>query len=296
MTKFRLTKSQLLSIKKAAKEKRKVTLTLGINQIDPNGIELPIDKALLSDGKKHRVSFDPKSGGILPFLPLILTAIGAAGGLAGGVSSAVKNAYEIKKNKEVEASALARQAVDGLYKEELLRRKAAREAAGSGLYLKSHGRGLHLKTGGMVKINKTNLKKAANALVDMTPIGKLPISGMIKDVIGSAADHFSNSFPHVISGEGLRRRRKAAVPRVKKAVVPRVKKVGVRRSKKGGFLDMLPMVAAIAAAKKTIDKAKKGSGMTHRRKRGGMVPIMPLIMGGLKALTDSSGRGLKKRR
>jgi hypothetical protein len=188
MTKFRLTKSQISSLKKAAKEKRKVTLTLSMQQIDPNGIEIQVDKELLKDGKRHRVSFSPpvmKEGGILPLIPLIIGAIAAAAGTAGGVSTIVKN---VKQSRSADAVKEAAELKKKLMQEKL------NESSGSGFYLKRQGNGLG--------------KIVANAVGDIAMRALSKIKG--------------KGFHLRASGSGMKKMKRAKA--IKKAKSPKVVK------------------------------------------------------------------------
>ena len=141
MPRFRLTKSQIASVKRAAKLRKSVTLTLSHKDLDPLGHELAIHTALLSDGKRHRIKVHPpvitKEGGILPLIPIIAGLIAAGAATAGGVATAVKGAKESK--------AADRMAEAAVLKSELLKKELAR--SGSGFYLKREGKGFHLRSG-----------------------------------------------------------------------------------------------------------------------------------------------------
>jgi hypothetical protein len=142
MPKFKLTQSQLASLKRAAKANKRVTLTLSHKDLDPHGIELGIDTRILSDGKRHRVVVDAptvaRQGGILPLIPIIAGLVAASAATAGGVATAVKSAKESRlADKMSETTAL---------KNEVLKKQLA--ASGSGLYLKKQGCGFHLKRQG----------------------------------------------------------------------------------------------------------------------------------------------------
>lgn len=240
MTKFRLTKSQLSSIKKAAKENRKVTLTLGANQIDPNGVELPIDRSIFSDGKRHRVSFNPKSGGILPLLPLILGGIAAAATTAGGVAGTVAGVKSSRSSDEVKKTAEIKGKLMGLKlkeAEELAKLKEIEAKQGSGLYLKSHGRGLHLKAGRGLHLKSGRGNRKRGGIIPLIPAiaGIAALSAGIKGLKESRA------------GRGL----------------------GVKSSRKrGGILPLIPLILGGLAAASAAGGA--GAAISRRVKGGGL--------------------------
>jgi predicted nucleic acid-binding Zn ribbon protein len=181
MTKFRLTKSQISSLKKAARERKKVTLTLSMHQIDPNGIEIQVDRGLLSDGKRHRVTFHPpemKEGGILPLIPLIIGTIAAAAGTAGGVSTIVKN---VKQSRSADAVKEAAELKKKLMQENM------NEYSGSGFYLKKQGNGLG--------------KIVANA------VGDIAMRALHK-IKGNGYHLKGNGFHLRASGSGMKKRKR----------------------------------------------------------------------------------------
>ena len=146
MPKFRLTQSQIASIKKAAKENRSLTLTLSSSDLDPNGIEIGVDTRLLQDGKRHRIRVNPpritKEGGILPLIPIIgaiAAALGGAAATSAGVAATVKSAREANLAKQMAQTDLVRR--------ELAQLKLAEKKAGSGFYLKNKGSGYNLRSG-----------------------------------------------------------------------------------------------------------------------------------------------------
>lgn len=100
MTKFKLTKSQLIKVHQANKTNTPVTLILSKRDISTTGQEIKVDKSLLSDGKRHKIVFYPPvrtvTGGFLPLIPIIAGLIAAGATAAGGIATAVKSAKEAK--------------------------------------------------------------------------------------------------------------------------------------------------------------------------------------------------------
>lgn len=250
MTKFRLTKSQLSSIKKAAKENRKVTLTLGANQIDPNGVELPIDRSVFSDGKRHRVSFNPKSGGILPLIP-ILTGIALAAGTAGGVAGTVAGVKSSRSSDEVKKTAEIKGKLMGLKlkeAEELAKLKEIEDKKGSGLYLKSHGRGLHLKAGRGLHLKAGSGLHLKSGRGSRKRGGILPLLPAIAGIAALASGIKGIKESRARRGLGIKPRRK-----------------------RGGILPLLPLVlgglaaaSAAGGAGAAVSRRVRGRGLKKR--------------------------------
>lgn len=114
-----LTSNQIKKLKRARDSERGVTLTVSKNNLNGN-MQLPLtqtqinkimkaNKAVQLTLSKTQISHMEKTGGFIPLLaliPIIASALGAAGGVAGGVASAVNSSRQTaelaRHNREVE--------------------------------------------------------------------------------------------------------------------------------------------------------------------------------------------------
>ena len=132
-TKFSLSKTQLKKIASAVRKNEEFTLRLGKSIISNRGYNLPLTRTQLnklSDGNLHDIKFslaqvkhidhkigkhaNIKEGGLLPLvtlIPLIASALGAAGGVAGTIAGRVQQHKADKEqqrhNQEMERLAKA---------------------------------------------------------------------------------------------------------------------------------------------------------------------------------------------
>jgi hypothetical protein len=190
MTGLSLTDGQIKKIINAANKQTSVTIRLSkdhlvgnhklpltetqINRINKtkNGLNLKLSYAQIKHVKKM-ISQLQKSGGFIPLLtliPIIASALGAAGGVASGVAnavSAVKNANaavaaqeELKRhNREIEKQLKSGEGVVGTHLKSILEKLGLGVSdynkvinggcvkCGKGLYLRPYGSGLYIARG-----------------------------------------------------------------------------------------------------------------------------------------------------
>lgn len=178
--KFHLSEAQIKKIHHAAKTNSPVTLTLSIHDASPTGVSVKVDKNLLMDGKKHRITVAPpvitKNGGILPLFPIlagILAGLGGAAGIAGGVSATVKNAKESRTSDKMAHLAEVQT--------EMLQKIAAKDPVAAAQIAQGHG--LNIKTGGFLPLGPALVPALAAASILTGKTGPNAIKSVIDSIV-----------------------------------------------------------------------------------------------------------------